>query len=149
MLQLAAAGHLKTPPARAGLMDILQLALDTRKIILVDLALGLIQRLVAHQHLVGPVTAVTHKREQGTAPKRKGEEDDEAADAAVDGVVPPQVRGGHPAARLASSETAFRPALQNVCVTVRLTVPQVCLQVQRSCILGDVLARRRVPEHGS
>ena len=71
-------------------MDILQLALDTRKLILVDISLSLIQRLVAHQHLVGPVMAVSHRRDPGSAPKRKGEEDDEA-DAAVEGAIPAQV----------------------------------------------------------
>ena len=72
------------------LMDILQLALDTRKVILVDVALGLIQRLVAHQHLVGRVTAVRHRREQAPG-KKKGEEEDEAEGGAEQAALP-QVR---------------------------------------------------------
>ena len=71
------------------LMDILQLALDTRKVILVDVALGLIQRLVAHQHLVGTVTAVRHRRDQ--APGRKKGEDDEEPEGGAELAALPQV----------------------------------------------------------
>ena len=70
----------------AVLMDILQLALDTRKVILVDVALGLIQRLVAHQHLVGTVTAVRHRRDQ--TGRKKGEEEDEVEGGAEQAALP-------------------------------------------------------------
>ncbi len=44
------------------------MAVETKRTALVDLSLDLLQKLIAHQHLAGPVYAISHKREP-TAPR--------------------------------------------------------------------------------
>lgn len=63
--------------ATADLMAILRLAVDSRKVQLVDIALDLIQKLIAHQHIQGPVFSISHRRDAGGKDKRRATEDDE------------------------------------------------------------------------
>ena len=76
----------------------LRLAMETRKVMLVDIALDLVQKLIAHHHLAGPVHAITHKRDVGSVARpsrRKSHDDDDGAvdlAAAGDAPMPPQVR---------------------------------------------------------
>ena len=79
----------------AGVLDVLRLAMETRKVMLVDIALDLVQKLIAHHHLAGPVHAIAHKRDAASAPRaarRKSHDDDDGAEAAPDGPMPPQVQ---------------------------------------------------------
>ena len=73
----------------------LRLAMETRKVMLVDIALDLVQKLVAHHHLAGPVHAIGHRRDP-TAIGRGGtslrtEDEDGGDPASADGPLPPQV----------------------------------------------------------
>ncbi len=43
------------------------MAVETRRTALVDLSLDLIQRLLAHAHLAGPVHSISHKRDPAAA----------------------------------------------------------------------------------
>ena len=43
------------------------MAVETRRTTLVDLSLDLIQRLIAHAHLAGPVHSISHKRDPAAA----------------------------------------------------------------------------------
>ena len=77
----------------ADLMAILSLAVDTRKVLLVDIALDLIQKLIAHQHIQGPVASISHRREpSGRAEKRRLTEDDEELESAGADSSLPQAR---------------------------------------------------------
>ena len=75
-------------------MAILRLAVESRKVQLVDIALDLIQKLIAHQHIQGPVFSISHRRETGgKAEKRRLTEDDEdletaGADSSLPQVLP-------------------------------------------------------------
>lgn len=80
----------------------LRLAIEAKKPPLAELALDLLQKLVAHGHLAGPVHAIAHRREpagRGGGPlgrgARRASEEDLAVEpaAAVDTeAMPPQVR---------------------------------------------------------
>lgn len=121
-------------------MDILQLALDTRKLILVDISLSLIQKLIAHQHLVGPVTAASHKREQGAAPRRKGE-DEEEVDAAAGDALSPQVSRVWPACRTHT----YGPCMWHHCGSSQLiTTGHVSSNAELTSCLAKSCSRRRV-----
>lgn len=80
----------------AGVLDVLRLAMETRKVMLVDIALDLVQKLIAHHHLAGPVFAIGHRRDPASAAKggmSSRTEDEDGGDAAsADGPLPPQVR---------------------------------------------------------
>ena len=60
-------------------MEILRTAVESRKVPLVDLALDLIQKLIAHKHIQGPVYSISHRRDPGgkTRKGRPTDEDDE------------------------------------------------------------------------
>lgn len=77
----------------AGVLDVLRLAMETRKVMLVDIALDLVQKLIAFHHLAGPVHAIAHRRDAASAPrgKHRGEDDDGVEPLAADGPMPPQV----------------------------------------------------------
>ena len=70
------------------------MSVETRKTQLVDAALDLIQRLMSHGMLCGPVQSISHRREAASkaAGPRKRAEDDEDFDPAAQGPMPPQVR---------------------------------------------------------
>ena len=71
----------------------MRLSIETRKTALVELALDLIQRLIAHRALVGRVYSINHRRDLAAGVKTKrrgGEEDDEDTMEEFD-VLPPQV----------------------------------------------------------
>ena len=80
--------------APAELLDVLRTAVETRKTQLVDAALDCVQRLISHGLLTGPVQSINHRREAASkaagARKKQGDEDDEA-DPAAQGPMPPQV----------------------------------------------------------
>lgn len=63
----------------AALMEILRMAVESRKIQLVDLALDLIQKLIAHKHIQGPISSISHRRDlnKKTSRRRPTEDDDE------------------------------------------------------------------------
>lgn len=68
--------------------------METRKTQLVDTALDLIQKLMSHGLLSGPVQSINHRREAANkaAGARKKPEDDDEADPAAQGPMPVQVR---------------------------------------------------------
>ena len=68
-------------------------SIETRKTNLVELALDLIQRLIAHRALAGRVYSINHRRDlaAGGKSKRRGGEDDEDDGADESGALPPQV----------------------------------------------------------
>lgn len=72
----------------------LRIAVETRKTQLVDAALDCVQRLISHGLLSGPVQSINHRREAASkaagARKKQGDEDDDA-DPAAQGPMPPQV----------------------------------------------------------
>lgn len=88
--------------ARAELLGVLRLAIEAKKPLLAELALDLLQKLLAHGHLAGPVHAISHRREPagrgggslGRGARRASEEDlaVEPAAAADTDAMPPQVR---------------------------------------------------------
>ncbi|KAK9829453.1 hypothetical protein WJX72_005963 [[Myrmecia] bisecta] len=77
------------------LLEILRMAVETRKVQLVDIALDCIQKLLAHQHLAGPVYTISHKRDTGSsAGRRKArptDEDDELEQGGSE-AMPPQAQ---------------------------------------------------------
>ena len=88
--------------ARAELLGVLRLAIEAKKAPLAELALDLLQKLLAHGHLAGAVHAISHRREpagRGGGPSgrgaRRASEEDLAVEPAA-GVdteaMPPQVR---------------------------------------------------------
>lgn len=86
------------------LLDILRMAIDTRKVPLVDIALDLLQKLMAYQYLAGRVFSISHKRDPHakTLGKAAAAADDEDEDVSASEDMPPQVPP-HPAAFLALS----------------------------------------------
>lgn len=61
----------------AALMDVLRLAVESRKAQLVDIALDLIQKLIAHKHIQGPISSISHKRDPGKKAGRRRLTEDE------------------------------------------------------------------------
>ena len=79
----------------AGVLDVLRLAMETRKVMLVDIALDLVQKLIAHHHLAGAVHAIAHKSDAASATRparRRTNDEDDIPEAAADAPMPPQVR---------------------------------------------------------
>ena len=79
----------------AEILEVMRQSIETRKTTLVELALDLIQRLIAHRALTGRVYSINHRRDLAAGVKGKrrgggGEEDDEDAGEESD-VLPPQV----------------------------------------------------------
>jgi hypothetical protein len=79
-------------------MEILRLAVESRKVQLVDIALDLIQKLMAHKHIQGPVFSISHRREAGGkgGGRRRITDDDEdlesvGADSSLPQVPPPKL----------------------------------------------------------
>lgn len=73
-------------------MAILRMAVESRKIVLVNLALDLIQKLIAHQHLQGAVFSISHRREAGSrGDKRRATEDDDDLESGTTDSSLPQV----------------------------------------------------------
>ena len=81
--------------ALAGILEVLRLAVETRRGPLVDLALDCVQRLIAHHCVAGPVYIVAHRREANARVPRKSSaaEDDEPSLAGEAEAMPPQVGG--------------------------------------------------------
>lgn len=76
----------------ADLMAILRMAVESRKVQLLDIALDLIQKLIAHKHIQGPVFCISHRREAtGKAENRRTTEDDEDMDSGGADSSAPQV----------------------------------------------------------
>jgi len=81
---------------------VLRLAIETKKPPLAELALDLLQKLVAHGNLAGPVHAILHRRDPSARGGgvlgrgvRRASEEDLAAEPAAAGdaeAMPPQVR---------------------------------------------------------
>jgi len=101
----AALGYRGTLPAPAArrLLGVLRLAIEARKPPLAELALDLLQKLIAHGHLAGPVHAVAHRRDApgrgggsaGRAGPRRASDEDLAAEPAAAGepaAMPPQAQ---------------------------------------------------------
>lgn len=66
------------------------MAIESRKVPLVDLALDLIQKLIAHKHIQGPVYSISHRRDPG-GKARKGrptDEDEETESVGPDSSLP-------------------------------------------------------------
>ena len=84
----------RTPTSLActALMEVLRSAVDSKKVQLVDLALDLIQKLIAHQHIQGPVASISHRRDPSKKARgRRATEDDEELEAVGGDSVLPQV----------------------------------------------------------
>lgn len=60
---------------------------------LVDIALDLVQKLIAFHHLAGDVHAIAHKRDAAAAPRgrSKSHDDEDGSEGAATGPMPPQV----------------------------------------------------------
>ena len=59
-------------------MGILRIAVESRKVALVNIALDLIQKLIAHKYIQGPVFSISHRREAGgRGDKRRATEDED------------------------------------------------------------------------
>ena len=71
------------------------MAVETRKIQLVDIALDCLQKLISHKHLQGPVHNINHRREAATKGRRRPTDDDEDGDHAMIDNLPPQVNVNH------------------------------------------------------
>jgi len=72
-------------------MEILRLAVESRKVQLVDIALDLIQKLVAHKHIQGPVFSISHRREvggKGGARRRITDDDEDLESVGADSSLP-------------------------------------------------------------
>ena len=68
-------------------------SIESRKTALVELALDLIQRLIAHRALAGRVHSINHRRDLGGKSKRRGgDEDEEEGGPEEGGQLPPQAR---------------------------------------------------------
>lgn len=80
----------------AELMRVLAMAVDTRKVPMVEAAVDLVQKLIAHQFLVGPVYSISQKGDSASRKPAKrrvtGDEDDEMEVASGD--LPHQVDCG-------------------------------------------------------
>lgn len=70
-------------------------SIESRKTALVELALDLIQRLIAHRALAGRVYSINHRRDLGGGGKSKrrggGDDEDEEGGPEDGGQLPPQV----------------------------------------------------------
>ena len=81
----------------AELLRVLAMAVDTRKVPMVEAAVDLVQKLIAHQFLVGPVYSISQKGDSAARKPAKrrvtGDEDDEMEAASGD-VLPHQVHHG-------------------------------------------------------
>lgn len=78
----------------AELLDILRNCVETRKTQLVDAALDLIQKLLSHGLLSGPVQSINHRREaasKAAGTRKKVDGDDDEADPTAQGPMPVQV----------------------------------------------------------
>ncbi len=82
----------------AEVLEIMRQSIESRKTALVELALDLIQRLIAHRALSGRVYSINHRRDLGGGGgggkgKRRGGGDDEEEEGAPEegGQLPPQV----------------------------------------------------------
>lgn len=75
-------------------MQVLAMAVDTRKVPMVEAAVDLVQKLIAHQFLIGPVYSIGQKGDTAARKPAKrrvtGDEDDEVEVASGD-VLPHQV----------------------------------------------------------
>lgn len=83
------------PDGSAEILEVMRQSIETRKTALVELALDLIQRLIAHRALLGRVYSINHRRDLAAGAKGKrrgggGEEDEEDPVEEFD-VLPPQV----------------------------------------------------------
>ena len=70
------------------------MSVETRKTQLVDAALDLIQKLLSHGLLSGPVQSINHRREaasKAAGARKKVDGDDDEADPAAQGPMPVQV----------------------------------------------------------
>ena len=79
-------------------MEILRLAVDSRKVQLVDIALDLIQKLIAYQHIQGPVHSISHRRDPAPKGKRRPTEDEDDLESVGPDSSLPQVRRSEPLA---------------------------------------------------
>ena len=82
--------------AAAEVLEIMRQSIESRKTALVELALDLIQRLIAHRALAGRVYSINHRRDLGGGGgkgKRRGGGDDDDEEGGPDegGQLPPQV----------------------------------------------------------
>jgi hypothetical protein len=70
------------------------MAVETRKVPMVDIALDLLQKLMAFQYLAGRVFSISHKRDPGAKTLgRSGQgADEDDDDMAASDHMPPQVR---------------------------------------------------------
>ena len=63
-------------------MRVLAMAVETRKVPMVEAAIDLVQKLIAHQFLIGPVYSISQKGDPTARKPAKrrvtGDEDDEA-----------------------------------------------------------------------
>ena len=78
----------------AEVLEIMRQSIESRKTALVELALDLIQRLIAHRALAGRVYSINHRRDLGGGGKSKrrgGDEEDEEGGPEEGGHLPPQV----------------------------------------------------------
>lgn len=75
---------------RAELMRVLAMAVETRKVPMVEAAIDLVQKLVAHQFLVGPVFSISQKADHAARKPAKrrvtGDEDDDLEGQSEDGL---------------------------------------------------------------
>lgn len=90
-------------------MRVLAMAVDTRKVPMVEAAVDLVQKLIAHQFLVGPVYSISQKGDSASRKPAKrrvtGDEDDEMEVASGD--LPHQVDCG-PGYRLVRHDSRMR-----------------------------------------
>ncbi|KAL3151970.1 hypothetical protein ABBQ32_001093 [Trebouxia sp. C0010 RCD-2024] len=87
--------HGLKPESAQELLDVLRISVETRKTQLVDAALDCVQRLISHGLLCGPVHSINHRREaasKAAGAKQKPRDDDDDAETAVQGPMPPQAQ---------------------------------------------------------
>ena len=73
------------------------MAVESRKVQLVDIALDLIQKLIAYKHLQGAVHSISHRRDPaGKGARRRLTEDDEDLESNAGDTSLPQVCHGAP-----------------------------------------------------
>jgi hypothetical protein len=120
-LGAASTGDLKAVPSlpAAEVLEIMRQSIESRKTALVELALDLIQRLIAHRALAGRVHSINHRRDLGGKSKRRGgDEDEEEGVPEEGGQLPPQARQltcTPRAKRFAAGLQVLRPCLGGRC----------------------------------
>jgi Dimerisation and cyclophilin-binding domain of Mon2 len=112
-------------PWFSEIISVLRLAIETRKPPVVELALDLIQKLIAHQHLQGRVYSISsrHDGDRKALPKAKRAADEDAEEANEDGALPPQVAIQLCSAQRTSSSLVHKPGPHSMRKTVATVLP--------------------------